>query len=455
MNVNSYKNPLFLYDRSIMNERFIIRGRRKLEGEIDVKGAKNSVGNLMMATLLTDEQCVLTNVPDNKETEIVAGICEHIGSAIRREGDTLRIHTPEIKNFRVTELSRKNRIPILALGPLLVRSREAEVPLVGGDRIGPRPVDFHIGALEKLGAELSVTDSAYVARAPRGLFGTKIILPYPSVGATQNIILSAVRAKGKTVIANAAVEPEIIDLIRMLQDMGGIIGLNPGRVIEIEGVQRLRGVTHRLIPDRLEAASFAMLAAATDGDICVEGAVQDHLVPFLNAFRKIGGEYDIDDSGIRFYRKFSSSGPLFPIEIETDTFPGFVTDWQQPFAVLLTQSGGRSAIHETVYEDRFNYVEDLRMMGADMAVHSRCFGVLPCRFQGKGYNHTCVISGPTPLNPARIEMRDIRSGMAHMVAAFIADGVSEITGVEHIDRGYEKIDERLRAVGADIERINQ
>lgn len=434
-------------------EKFLIKGGKKLEGEIEVKGAKNSIGNLMMATLLTDEPCVLTNVPDNKETEIVSGICADIGSKIEREGNTLKIHTPEIKNSRVKEFSRKNRIPILALGPLLIRTGEAEVPLLGGDKIGPRPVDFHIGALEKLGAEIEITDSAYIARATNGLGGATIVLPYPSVGATQNIILSAVLSNGKTTILNAAVEPEISDLIRMLQDMGAIIASAPNRVIAIEGVKKLRGVTHSLIPDRLESVSFAILAVAANGNIFVKDATQGHLAAFLNAIRKVGGEYEVSDGGIRFYRKSPSADFLNPIEIETDTYPGFVTDWQQPFAVLLTQAKGRSIIHETVYEDRFNYVEDLKRMGAQMEVHSRCFGDIPCRFQGKSYNHTCIINGPTKLNPAKIEMRDIRSGMAQVIAALIAEGESEIAGVEHIDRGYENIDGRLRSIGAQIQRV--
>lgn len=436
-----------------MPEKFIIKGGKPLEGTIEVKGAKNSIGNLMMATLLTDEPCVLTNVPDNKETEIVVELCREIGSEIQREGDILKIHTPEIKSSRVKEFSRKNRIPILALGPLLIRAKEAEVPLVGGDYLGARPVDFHIGALEKLGAEIEITDYAYIARAENGLQGANIVLNYPSVGATQNAILSSVLARGNTVITNAAVEPEIIDLVRMLQDMGSIIVVFPNRIINIEGVKKLRGVTHHLIPDRLEAASFGMLAVATNGNILASGALQGQLASFLNALRKAGGDYSVEENGIRFFRQKENAKFLNSIHIETDTYPGFVTDWQQPFAVLLTQANGRSIIHETVYEDRFNYVEDLIKMGADINVETRCMGDLPCRFQGKSYNHTCVINGPTELRSAKIEMRDIRSGMAHIVAALLAEGESEISGVEHIDRGYQNIDGRLRSIGADIKRV--
>ena len=432
-------------------ETFIIRGGKKLHGEIDVRGAKNSVGNLMMATLLTKDPCVLQNVPDNKETAIAIELCEQIGSIIRWTAPgTLSVHTPVIRNNRVHGLSRKNRIPILALGPLLVRSGEAEVPLLGGDQIGPRPVDFHIGALEKLGAEIHVSDATYVARAA-GLQGTALALPYPSVGATQNILLSSVLAHGTTVISNAAVEPEVKDLIHMLQDMGALIQYDTHRTITVEGVEALRGVTHTLIPDRLEAASFAVMTLATGGNVLVKKAVQAHLVPLLNAIRKIGGDYAIEAGGIRFFCKDMG---LVGLHLETDTYPGFVTDWQQPFAVLLTQCVGSSSIHETVYEDRFGYIDDLKKMGARMDVAAKCLGNLPCRFQGKMYNHSCLIEGPTPLRPATIEMRDIRAGMAHIVAALVAEGESHISGVEHIDRGYENIDGRLRAIGADITRVS-
>ena len=435
-----------------MAEKFIIEGGKKLEGVVRVKGAKNSVGNLFMATLLTDEPCVLTNVPKNKETDIAAELAGHIGSIVEREGNIVRIHTPEIKNFRVSELSRKNRIPILALGPLLSRAHEAEVPLLGGDKIGPRPVDFHIGALEKLGTEITITDFAYAAKT-KGLTGGAIALPYPSVGATQNILLSTVLAEGLTTLTNAAIEPEVVDLIKMLRGMGALIEVDANRAIRVEGVQKLRGVKHHLIPDRLEAASFAIMAIATNGNILVEDAMQEHLAPLLNAIRKIGGEYSIEETGIRFYRKDSGSPHLLSLHIETDTYPGFVTDWQQPFAVLMTEGEGDSVIHETVYEDRFNYVEDLKRMGASIEVVPKCIGALPCRFQGKMYNHSCIIHGPTKLHPASIEMRDIRAGMAQVIAALTADGVSEVSGVEHIDRGYESIDTRLRMIGADIKRI--
>ena len=428
-------------------EKLIIKGGNKLSGIVKVKGAKNAIGKMLMASLLTKEEIVLKNVPLNQETDIAIEICRHIGSEISINDDTIITRTPKIKNYRVTGLSRRNRIPILALGPLLHRAGEGEVPMVGGDKIGPRPVNFHTASLEKLGAEVEIKESTIVARAER-LKGAVIILPYPSVGATENTILTAVLAEGNTTIKNAAKEPEIVDMIKLLQKMGAIIELGADREIYIEGVKKLHGAEHSLLPDRLEAASFAFMALATDGNILVEGADQNHLITFLNTIRRLGGEYKVEETGIRFFR----GGNLKAVHVETDTYPGFATDWQQPLTVLLTQVKGNSIIHETVYEDRFGYTEDLRRMGAEIDVVTKCLGNLPCRFQGEGYYHSAIIHGPTKLKGVKLEMRDIRAGMAHIIAALIADGESEITGVEHIDRGYENIDGRIKNLGADIQR---
>jgi UDP-N-acetylglucosamine 1-carboxyvinyltransferase len=429
-------------------EQFIIRGGKPISGEISLKGAKNAIGNLLMATLLTDEECVLTNVPRNKETDIALEICRIVGSDIVYDGDTIRIQTARIKNSVVKELSRKNRISILALAPLLVRMGEARVPVVGGDAIGARPVDFHIAALQKMGAEISFDDSLYSAKTA-GLTGQEIYFSYPSVGATQTVLLAAALARGNTTIHNAAVEPEVKELIRILQNMGAIIQWETDRRIRIEGVSRLKAVSHRLLPDRLEAVSFAVMAIATAGEIFVRDAVQDHLLAFLNALRRVGGDYRVEEGGIRFYR----NGPLRGVLIETDTHPGFMTDWQQPMAVLLTQAKGNSLIHETVYEDRFGYIEDIKRMGARAEVITDCLGSLPCRFRGKGYNHSCIITGPTPLRGTALAVPDIRAGMAHVIAALVAEGESALSGIEHLDRGYEDLDGRLKLLGADIRRV--
>ncbi len=430
--------------------QFIIRGGKKLTGEISLSGAKNATTKMMIATLLTSEPCELKNAPAIGDVAITAELCKTLGTEIVRDGHVLKLHTPEIKNFKVASLSRRNRIPILALGPLLVRAGEAEIPFLGGDKIGARPVDMHLMGLRAMGADIAVKDDKYVAKAPNGLRGARITLKFPSVGATENIILAATLAKGRTTIKNAAKEPEVIGLIKMLQKMGAIIEIGAHRTIYIDGVPKLRGTSHAVLPDRNEAVSFACLAVATGGTILVKGAEQDHLITFLSALRRIGGDYTVEDSGIRFFR--ATEDALKATEIETDTHPGFMTDWQQPFAVLLTQATGASVIHETIYEDRFGYAEDLNKMGADIKIFSKCLGELQCRFNGLQYKHSAIIHGPRRLQGSRLAVRDLRSGIAHIIAALVAEGETIIDGIEEIDRGYEDLDTRLRALGADIDR---
>ncbi len=429
--------------------RFVINGGKKLAGTIKLAGAKNAATKMMIASLLTEEPCVLEHVPDIGDVRITMELCRLIGSETEFRDGILKIQTIAIKNSKVTSLSRRNRIPILALGPLLARVGKAEIPILGGDKIGPRPVDIHIDALTAMGARVDAGPDYYVAEAKNGLRGAPVIHRYPSVGATENTILAAVLAKGKTLIRNAAVEPEIMNLIKMLQKMGALIEVGTHRQIIVEGVKRLRGVRHSVIPDRNEAVSFACLAAAVDGRILAAGARQEDLITFLNAFRRAGGEYEVRPEGILFHR----SGNPQAFQIKTEPHPGFMTDWQQPFAVLLTQAQGVSFIHETVYEDRFGYASDLNLMGAKIKVLSQCVDEADCRFAQKKFHHSAEIIGPTPLKAANLQVGDLRSGIAHVIAALVAEGESVIDGVEEIDRGYERIDERLRALGADITRI--
>lgn len=425
-----------------------IIGGKPLSGIVDAKGAKNAATKCMVASLLTPEKVVLENFPRSGETEITRELCEKIGSKLTVEGSICKLETQKIEEHRVLELSRKNRIPILALSPLLHRSGKAEVPLVGGDNLGARPVNFHLSALSKMGAKIEVKKGSYVAKVKR-LHGATIELPYPSVGATENIILAGVLAAGKTIIKNAATEPEVIDLVKMLQKMGAIIELGTSRIITIEGVKTLKAAKHFILPDRNEVVSFASLAIATGGKILVRGAIQDHLITFLNTLRRMGAFYDVRHEGIIFYRGENLKG----INIETDTHPGFMTDWQQPLAVLLTKAKGRSIIHETVYEDRFGYINDLNKMGAKIEITDKCVGAIPCRFRNKKYRHSAKIKGGARLKGTDIHITDIRAGIAHVIAALSAQGSSKITGIEHLDRGYEDLEKRLQSIGADISRI--
>ncbi len=431
--------------------QFVIQGGTPLHGDIRLSGAKNAASKMLIASLLTDEECVFENFPRIGDTNITRELCEAIGSRIVVEGSRLRIVTPTLSTTTVGALSRRNRIPVLALGALLGRAGEAEVPFVGGDKIGPRPIDIHIQALTQLGATITTGEQSYRATVSGRLRGANITFPYPSVGATENTIFASVFALGRTVIRNAAIEPEILDLIKLLQNMGAIIELGTDRRIMIEGVKHLRGAHHTILPDRNEAVSFACLAIATKGDVIVKGAVQDHLVTFLNTVRRIGAEYEVLHDGIRFW----CPGSLRAAHIETDTHPGFMTDWQQPLVVALTQAKGRSVVHETVYEDRFGYAEDLNSMGARIKVGTECLGDISCRFKDKICSHTALVEGPTELHGTELRVRDIRAGIAHVIAALTAHGTSTIDNIEELDRGYERVDERLRYIGAQIKRVSE
>lgn len=433
-------------------KQYLISGGRPCRGEVQLSGAKNAVSKMMIAGILTGEPVTLTNSPCSQEVEITKEICEIVGSRVVSSdgGHVLIMETPAIASASVCSLSRKNRISILAVGPLLHRVGEATVPRLGGDQIGVRPVDWHLEALRRMGAQINEDGEKIRATAKDGLRGALIELPYPSVGATESVILSAVLAKGRTVIRNAAIEPEIMELIKMLQTMGAVIGVGAGRIMEIYGVEKLHGTNFRVMPDPLEAVSYACVALGTHGEILVRDAVHDHLITFLNTVRRIGGDYEIRPDGILFRAKNGFKG----IELETDNYPGFRTDWQQPFVVLLTQAEGTSVVHETVYEDRFGYTKSLNVMGAEITLFSNCLGELPCRYRGQNYRHSAVINGPRKLHGQELSIPDIRAGLALVVAALIAEGRSTLSGIEHLDRGYERLEKKLRGLGAEIEVID-
>lgn len=433
-----------------MTERFVIRGGRPLHGEIAVCGSKNAATKAMVASLLTEEPCIIENIPFSRDVGITTELCERIGSKVTPGLDhSCAVETREVRNSSVIHLSRRNRIPILAMGPLLARRGEAEVPFLGGDPIGHRPIDFHLEALSKMDVKIERRERSYYAKTAR-LRGADIALPFPSVGATETVLLAAVLAEGRTRIENAAVEPEVLNLIDMLIAMGARISSNPtSRIIEVSGVACLGGVRHRVIPDRNEAVSFAVAGLATGGDVLIRGAEAGHLEKFIAAIHEINGRVRLEQDGLRV----SATGDWRPAAIETAPHPGFMTDWQQPLSILLTKAIGASIIHETVYEDRLGYLKDLARMGASVTVSDECFKSPPCRFAGRTFNHSARIIGPTPLYGTDIAITDIRAGMAHIISALAAKGESVISGVEHIDRGYERIDERLRELGADIQRV--
>lgn len=431
-----------------------VNGGRPLQGEITVRGAKNLVPKAMVASLLSPETSQLASVPDIRDVEVVTKLLNLHGVEVdfdKTEG-VLTMNPVKVAAASVQDVDRhagSSRIPILLCGPLLHRLGQAIIPNLGGCNIGGRPIDFHLNTLRAFGAEVEKLPNGIHISAPNGLEGTKVELPYPSVGATEQTLLTAVRARGITELRGAAVEPEIMDLVAILQKMGAIISVDTDRVIRIEGVDELRGFTHTALPDRIEAASWASAALVTGGDITVKGARQADMMTFLNTFRKVGGDFVITEDSIRFRR--GTQGDLKSIVLETNVHPGFMTDWQQPLVVALTQAQGLSIVHETVYENRFGFTEALRRMGAHIQVYRECLGGLRCRFGARNFYHSAVVSGPTPLHGTDIEVPDLRGGFSHLIAALAAQGVSNVSGVDIINRGYENFMNKLKALDAQVE----
>ncbi len=436
-----------------MGKLLTIHGGKPLQGRVTVRGAKNLVPKAMVAALLGDRPSVLRNVPEIKDVEVVTSLLQLHGVKVTKDAQSgdLTLDPAETISAGTSEIDAHagdSRIPILFCGPLMHSIGEAFIPDLGGCKIGDRPIDYHLTVLRHFGAVVEKRPGGIHISAPKGLHGAKLELPYPSVGATEQVLLTAVRAEGITELQGAAVEPEIHDLIAVLQKMGAIITVQTDRTIRIEGVQSLSGFNHRAIPDRNESASWASAALVTQGDIYVEGAMQRDLTAFLNTYRKIGGEFEVDDEGIRFWH---AGGALSPLVLETDVHPGFMTDWQQPLVVALTQADGVSIVHETVYENRFGFTDALVRMGASIQLHRECLGSVPCRFGQRNFLHSAVISGPSELHGAQIDIPDLRGGFSHLIAALAARGTSTVTGIEIINRGYEKFMDKLTGLGADVE----
>lgn len=429
-----------------------VQGGHPLTGRIKVRGAKNFVPKAMVAALLGTTPSLLKNVPLIRDVDIVCGLLELHG--VKTDYDSasgqLVIDPSNVEAAQVASidtLAGSSRIPILFCGPLLHRLGEAIIPDLGGCVIGDRPIDFHLSILRSFGAQVDKLESGIHIAAPEGLRGAVIELPYPSVGATEQTLLAGVQAEGITELRGAAIEPEIMDLINVLQKMGAIISVDTDRTIQIEGVENLEGFTHTALSDRIEAASWGSAALATHGDIFVEGASQPEMITFLNKFRKVGGAFSVEPDGIRFYHP---GGELKPIVLETNVHPGFMTDWQQPMVVALTQAHGLSIVHETVYEQRFGFTKTLNKMGAQIQLYRECLTGLACRFGQRNYYHSAAISGPTPLHGADITIPDLRGGFSHLIAALAADGKSTVRGIDMISRGYEHFLTKLGSLGAQV-----
>jgi UDP-N-acetylglucosamine 1-carboxyvinyltransferase len=413
-------------------DRLFVTGGARLTGSVRISGAKNSALKVMAASLLAPGRSVLRNVPRILDCALMGEVLEHLGASVAWADGGVVVDATHLSSVEAPyELVRKMRASIAVLGPLLARTGEARVAMPGGDNIGSRPIDLHLDGLRRMGATIDAEHGFLVARAD-GLAGASITLDYPSVGATENLMMAAVLAEGRTAIDNAAREPEIADLARFLGGMGATIRGAGSATIEIEGTPSLDPAEHTVIPDRIEAGTWAATAVATRGDIRLVGARPDHLELFLEKLGEAGASVAVDDDGVRIRQPERARAADFV----TLPYPGLATDFQPILLAMLATANGTSIATENVFEGRFTYVDELRRMGADI------------RTEG----HHAVIRGVEQLSAAPVRALDIRAGAAMVIAALTADGVSEIADIQHVDRGYEEFEEKLTALGAEVRR---
>jgi len=415
-------------------DKFVIHGGKRLRGEIEIKPAKNALLPCMAAALLAPETVTLTRTSGLMDIRSMCGILEHLGARIDGEpGKALTIDSSDIRTFDAPyDLVRKMRASVLVLGPLLARFGRAKVSLPGGCAIGARPVDLHIKALCSLGAEISVEDGYIIAEA-RELKGAPVFFDKVTVGGTENILTAAVLAKGTTTISNAAKEPEIADLCDLLVSMGAKIEGIGTDTITVEGVKELHGTEHRSIPDRIETGTILAAIAITGGDAVLKNANHHHLEAFLLKLREMGASVECGENEIRV----KSGSGLRSADITTAPFPGFPTDLQAQFLALLTQAEGSGTVREEIFETRFMHVPELQRLGADI------------RLEG----NLAVVRGKTPLKGAPVMASDLRASASLVIAGLVASGTTEVNRIYHLDRGYERFEKRLSALGADIERV--
>ncbi len=434
-------------------KKYIISGGGKLSGEVTVSGSKNVVLKAVIAACLTDEEVVLTNVPLISDLFAMLELVKEIGGSFTISDHTVRIKLKKIINHKIPlDTGAKIRTSSMFLAPLLARVGEALIPNPGGCRIGARPIDRHIEGLEKMGALITyMSQDGYFHAKTKKLKGVNYTFLKNSHTGTETLILAAALAEGVTVLENAAEEPEIDDLIGLLSRMGAKIK-RAGRKITVIGVKKLHGAEFKISPDRNEVVTYAIASALTGGDVTVKGVELSSLVTFLEKFKEAGGSWEEQDGGVRFFAKEG----IKPVDIVTGAHPSFMTDWQGPWAVFMTQAEGVSKIHETVYENRFSYKMELEKMGAKISFYNPKI-TDPENFYNFNYdpehasNQAIKIKGKTPLHNAVIEIADLRAGATLVIAALIAKGESIIYGIEHLDRGYESFDERLKRLGAKIE----
>ena len=419
-------------------EKLIIQGGNRLEGRVRVSSAKNAVLPIIAGTLLASTPSKLLEIPNLEDVGTICQVIESLGVKITRNkaDDEIIFDASTLTGTEApSELVRKMRASFLVMGPLLARKGEAKISMPGGCAIGARPIDLHLKAFEALGAKIEVTEDYVYAHAPEGLKGTQIYLDFPSVGATENVIMAASMAEGKTVIENAAEEPEIVDLATFLNAMGANIRGAGTDVIRIEGVKELKGAVHTVIPDRIEAGTYLIAAAMAGGDVYVENALSEHLKPVVAKLKEAGVTVEEDIDGIRVI----SNGQLKATSIKTLPYPGFPTDMQAQFMAMTTIAKGTSTVMETVFENRFMHVDELKKMGASIEVDDR----------------KAIVTGVEQLVGAEVEATDLRCGAALVCAGLAASGVTKVGQLTHIDRGYDNLVTKLKGIGANIVRVDE
>lgn len=419
-------------------EKLIIHGGHELHGRVKISGAKNAVLPIIAATLLAqDKPCVLDEVPYLNDVCTIAEVLRQLGAKVdfNRQQHTLFVDSTVLKTVDAPyDLVRKMRASFVIMGPLLARYGKAKISMPGGCAIGTRPIDLHLKGFEALGAEIEIGHGFISATAPNGLKGTSIYLDFPSVGATENIIMAACMAEGQTILENAAQEPEIIDLANFLNIMGAKIRGAGTNVIKITGVPKLIGHNYTIIPDRIEAGTYMVAVAITGGDIYIENAISEHLKPVIAKLNEAGVKIEEDIDGIRV----SCNKRPKAIDIKTLPYPGFPTDMQAQFMAMLTIADGTGLVTETVFENRFMHVDELKRMGACIKVDGR----------------TSIVEGVPSLNGCQVKATDLRAGAAMVLAGLVANGETEVSYIHHIDRGYDNLVEKLCGLGADICRVD-
>ena len=419
-------------------EKLVINGGKPLNGRVRVSSAKNAVLPIIAATMLASTPSRLVEVPHLEDVHTICEVISALGVKVTKDeaNQEIRFDASEITATEAPyELVRRMRASFLVMGPLLARRREARISLPGGCAIGSRPIDLHLKAFEALGATIEMGDGYVLASAPEGLKGNQIYLDFPSVGATENVIMAASMAEGKTIIENAAEEPEIVDLVTYLNSMGAAIRGAGTNVIRIQGVKELKGATHTVIPDRIEAGTYLIAAAMAGGDVYVENALSEHLKPVVAKLKEAGVTVQEDVDGIRVI----SDGNVKAVDIKTLPYPGFPTDMQAQFMAFTTIAKGTSTVMETVFENRFMHVDELKKMGAQIRIEER----------------RAIVDGVPKLKGTEVRATDLRAGAALVCAGLAAEGVTKVTQLSHIDRGYDNLVGKLKGLGADIVRVDE